>query len=211
MSAAMSACPARTATKTKATALKQIGDNESLTEDEKHYLRYLLKVNNAFDAVLNHRRVILRQDLQKQYEKLVGCIDVGKADNYLCRQVRRINVRPHTDNEDGFSLSGHAYRYGDHGIYITVKEKRKRIFLPLTDNNQYKCQLWIKLFPTEDRIEIKVPINVEVRKYVDYQNHVGVAVGMYTMLTTDKGRCYGEELGRYQLEYSDWVRCSPAN
>ena len=70
-------------TKTKATVLKQIGDNESLTEDEKHYLRYLLKVNNAFDAVLNHRRVILRQDLQKQYENLVGCIDVGKADNYL--------------------------------------------------------------------------------------------------------------------------------
>ena len=26
------------------------------------------------------------------------------------------------------------------------------------------------------------------------------------MLTTDEGHCYGEELGRYQIEYADWIR-----
>ena len=193
-------------TKTKATALKQIGDNESLTEDEKHYLRYLLKVNNAFDAVLNHRRVILRQDLQKHYEKLAGCIDVRKADNYLCRQVRRVHVRPHTDNDDGFSLSGHAYRYGDHGIYITVKEKRKRIFLPLTDNNQYTRQIYLKLYPEKGNVEIKVPVDVKVRKHEDYTRKVGMAAGMYVMFTTDEGHVYGEKLGEYQIAFADWIR-----
>ncbi len=32
------------------------------------------------------------------------------------------------------------------------------------------------------------------------------AVGFYTMLTTDEGHRYGEDLGSYQIEYSDWMR-----
>ena len=193
-------------TKTKAMVLKRTGENELLTEDEKHYLRYLLKVNNAFDAVLNRRLVSLRADLQKQYEKLAGCIDAGKADNYLRRQVRRIHVRPSTDRGDGFSLSERAYRYGEHGIYITVKEKRKRIFLPLTDNNQYTRQIYLKLYPGKSSVEIKVPVDVKVRKHEGYNRKVGVAAGMYVMFTTDEGHAYGEKLGEYQTELAGWVR-----
>ena len=80
------------------------------------------------------------------------------------------------------------------------------VFVPLTDNNHYRCQLRIKLYPQENRIEIKVPINITVRSRIDFLNQVGLAVGYYTMLTTDEGHCYGKELGRYQSEYSDWVR-----
>ena len=46
---------------------------------------------------------------------------------------------------------------------ISIKEKRKRIFVPLTDNHQYKSQLYIKLYPKEHNIELKVPVNVNVR------------------------------------------------
>ena len=31
-------------------------------------------------------------------------------------------------------------------------------------------------------------------------------MGYHVMLTTDRGNCYGEELGRYQTEYADWIR-----
>lgn len=193
-------------TRTKAAVLKRTGENDSLTEEEKHYLRYLLKVNNAFDAVLNHRKVSLRPDLQKQYEKLAGCIDVKKANNYLRRQVRRIHVKPHTDGGGGFSLAERAYRYGNHGIYITVKEKRKRIFLPLTDSNQYTRQIYLKLYPEKRSVEIKVPVDVKVRTHKDYTKRVGMAAGMYTMFSTDEGHVYGEKLGEYQTELAGWVR-----
>ncbi len=208
-------------TRTKTNILKLINQNEGFSEEDKHYLRFLLKVNNAFEAVLNQKRlgrrtlelkgqeqevVELPKAVQKQYEKVAVPVDTERLNKYLCRQVRKYHVKLHTDRADGFTIAERAYRYADHGIYISIKEKRKRVFVPLTDSNQYKSQLYVKLYPKEGNIEIKAPIHVTVHSHRDYQKQVGVAVGLYTMLTTDEGRCYGEELGRYQIEYADWIR-----
>ena len=193
-------------TRTKNKIIKLVNKNENFTEDEKHYLRFLLKVNNAFEAVLNQKPVELTARIQKQYHELAKQVDADRLNRYLCRQVRKNYVKLNTDAVDVFSISERAYRYADHGIYISIKEKRKRIFIPLTDNNQYKCQLRMKLYPKENRIEIMVPVNVSVHRHEDYRSEVGVAVGFYTMLTTDEGHRYGEELGKYQLEYSEWIR-----
>ena len=193
-------------TRTKSKIVKLVRKNESFTEEEKHYLCFLLKVNNAFEQVLNQKPVELAAKLKKQYLELAEQVEADRLHRYLCRQVRKYHMNLHTDTADVFSIAERAYRYADHGIYISIKEKRKRVFVPLTDGNQYKCQLRIKLYPAENRIEIKVPVNVSVRSHGDYLNQVGVAAGLYTMFTTDGGHCYGEELGRYQLEYSDWIR-----
>ncbi len=193
-------------TATKLKILKHINKNEDFTEEEKHYLRFILKVGNAFEAALNQKPIELTAALQRQYENLAKQTDADKLHRYLCRQVRKYHTKLHTKAAEGFSVSERAYRYADHGIYISVKEKRKRIFVPLTDNNQYKSQIKIRLFPQESRIEIKVPINVSVHNHDDYVNQIGIAAGFYTMLTTDEGRHYGEGLGRYQTEYSDWLR-----
>lgn len=196
-------------TRTKTKLLELIAANRSLTEEEKHYLRFLLKVNNAFEAVLNQKPMELPKGIQKQHDELWQQVDGAKLQRYLCRQVRKYHLsrgKPHTDAADGFSISERAYRYGNHGIYISAKEKRRRVFVPLTDNNQYASQLYISLFPDEGRIEIKVPINVSVRQHADYDNYVGAALGMYTMLTTDTGHAYGAKLGKYQMEYAAWVR-----
>lgn len=192
--------------RTKTKIVKLVNKNESFTEEEKHYLRFILKVSNAFEAVLNQRPIELAAKIKRQYQELSEQVDAEKMHRYLCRQVRKYHVRLHTDAADIFSIAERAYRYADHGIYISIKEKRKRVFIPLTDNNQYKCQLKIKLYPREHRLEIKVPVNVSVRSHADYQNQVGVAVGIHTMLTTEEGHRYGEKLGEYQIEYSDWVR-----
>ena len=193
-------------TRTKTHVQKNIGRNEQFTEEEKHYLSFLLKINSAFEQVLNQKPVELPQELAEQYTLLSRQADTERLQKYLCRQVRKCHVKLHTENTFGFSLSERAYRYGDGGIYISTKEKRKRVFIPLTDHNQYKYQLRIKLYPDGNRIEIKVPVNVSVKSHTDYLNQVGVAVGFYTMMTTDEGHRYGEELGRYQSEYSDWIR-----
>lgn len=193
-------------TRTKTKVSKLVNQNEGFSEEDKHYLRFLLKVSNAFEEALNQKPVELSKAVQKQYDKVAAKVDAEKLQRYLRRQVRKHHVRLHTDRADGFSIAERAYRYADHGIYISIKEKRKRIFVPLTDNKQYKSQLYIKLYPKESRIEIKAPINVAVRGHGDYMKQVGVSTGLYTMLTTDEGRHYGEELGRYQIEYADWIR-----
>lgn len=193
-------------TKTKTKLAKLVSKNEYFTEDEKHYLRFLLKVNNAFAAVLNQKPVELAAKMLPQYEELAAKVDIDRMHRYLCRQVRKYHVKFHTDKAEGFAIAERAYRYADHGIYISIKEKRKRIFIPLTDNNRYTSQLYIRLYPEENRVEIKAPVNVTVHRHEDYRKQVGLAVGFYTMLTTDEGRRYGEELGNYQTRYSEWIR-----
>lgn len=193
-------------TKIKSRILKLVNKNEGFTPEEKHYIRFLLKVSNAFEAALNQKPMELVKNVQKQYDELAEHVDVEKMHRYLCRQVRKYQVKIHTDTADGFTIAERAYRYADHGIYISIKEKRKRVFIPLTDSKQYKSQSYVKLYPKEQRIEIKVPVYVSVRSHGDYQNQVGIAVGLYTMLTTDEGHSYGEELGTYQTAYSEWIR-----
>ncbi len=192
--------------RTKAKVLQLIGANENLTPEEKHYLRFLLKSGNAFAAVLNQMPVALPEEIQKKYEEVASEVDPAKLHRYLCRHVRKYHKKQHTDLAEGFSIGGKAYRYEDHGIYISTKQKRKRIFVPLTDNNQYGSQLYIKLFPEESRIEIMAPVSVTVRFHEDFTSQVGIALGMGRMLTTHEGHCYGEQFGDYQRPYAEWIR-----
>ena len=53
--------------RTKSKLLKLIARNENLNAQEKHYLRFLLKANNAFDAVLNQKPIELPQEMQDKY------------------------------------------------------------------------------------------------------------------------------------------------
>lgn len=193
-------------TRTKTKILKLLNQNEGFSEEDKHYLRFLMKVNNAFEQVLNQKPVELPKAVCGQYEKLAAMVDAKRLHKYLCRQVRKHHVKLHTDRADGFTMAERAYRYADHGIYISIKEKRKRVFIPLTDNNRYKSQIYVRLLPEKHGIEMKVPVHVAVQNHEDYQKQVGVAVGLFTMFTTDEGHCYGEELGKYQIAYADWIR-----
>lgn len=192
--------------RTKSKVLELVNKNDHFSPEEKHYLRFLLRVSNGFIAVLCQKPVELSGQLKATYEELAADVDVERMHRYLCRQVRKYHVRQHTDTATGFALSEKAYRYGDHGIYVAAKEKRKRIFIPLTDNNQYRRQIYLKLYPQKKGIEIKVPVDVAVKHHEDYTNQVGVSIGLFTMLTTDAGHRFGIELGTYQTEYAEWVR-----
>ncbi len=193
-------------TRTKSKLSRLIGQNENFLPEEKHYLRFLIKTANAFDAVLNQKAVNLPAEIMKKREELASAVDCEKLHRYLCRQVRKHEVRLHADAAAGFSVTERAYRYADHGIYISTKQNRKRVFVGLTDNNSYKNQLYIRLYPEEGRLEIRVPVNVTVRMHADYTRQVGVAFGMPCMLTTHEGNRYGERLGEYQNAYAEWLR-----
>jgi len=54
------------------------GQNERFTEEEKHYLRFLLKIPNAFTAVLNGERPELPKNLLKAYDRFEEKTDTGK-------------------------------------------------------------------------------------------------------------------------------------
>lgn len=191
---------------TKSKVRQSVRENEGFTADEKHYLRFLLKTGDIFCEILQQTTAEVPQEIRKKQEELAASVDIEKLHRYLCRQVRKYHASPHTEQESGFAVAERAYRYADHGIYISTKEKRKRIFIPLTDNNRYSSQLTVRLFPEEARVELLVPVASAVTGHEDYRNVIGVSTGMYTMLTTHQGNSYGSELGSMQGEYADWVR-----
>lgn len=209
-------------TKTKISSL--IGRNDNLTAEEKHYLRFLLKSPNAFGAVLNQKPIQLPQEIQTKYEELCSCVDVEKLHRYLARQVRKYHIRKlQSDNADGFYITERAYRYGKekkgrdenmavgrYGIFIATKENRKRVFVPLTDENAYDKQLYIKLKPGESGVEIHVPIEIKVKRHRDYTKEVGLSLGMQHMFTTHEGTVYGEQFGELHQELVDYMSAAAA-
>lgn len=200
---------------TKGCVLQNIGKNEHFSAEERHYLRYVLKVNNCFEAILTNQGVKLPETMEEQYTEIKQKIDAERLHSYLRRQVRKHKKKIHTDKAGGFSISEKAYRYDDHGIYIATKEKRKRLFIPLTDSNQYKKQLYICLHADENNIVIQVPMEIKVKEHEDYTKEVGLAVGMRNLFVTDEGHIYGTEYGEYQFKLNNYinrgVRCYRKN
>lgn len=211
--------------RTKAKVVRLVGQNENLTPEEKHYLRFLLKSSNAFEAVLNHKSVQLPQEIQKRHSELAAQVDAEKLHKYLCRQVRKYHVRKmYTDKADGFFITERAYRYGmetkglgedsgneRYGIFIATKENRKRVFIPLTDENAYQKQLYIKLKPEENNMEIHIPMEIKVRVHRDYTNEIGLSAGMWCMFTTHEGHCYGEQFGKLHQELTEYMSAAAAS
>lgn len=185
---------------------RRVRQNESFTEADRHYLRFILSIDKAFDAVLNRRTIELPAKMQKRYGELVALVNVGRLNNYIRRQTRKLHITLNTDNHTHFSTTIDGYRYGNHGIYLATKEYRQRLFIPLTDNNSYSHQLDIRLLPDESKVEIQAPIEVRVQQHDDYLAEVGLAMGMKVMLTTDAGHTYGEEIEMYHHAYDNWFR-----
>lgn len=193
-------------TQTKGRIEKCIRENENLTPEDRHYLRFVMKQSRCLEAILLEEEVQLSQDWEKSFLEVRTGVEEKRLNQYLRRQIRRHLHRLHTDTADGFAVSEKAYRYEDHGIYLAIKEKRKRVFIPLTDNNRYTKQLYVRIFPEDGNIVIHAPVEVKVRRNEDYQKEVGLAVGIRAMFVTDEGNIYGEIYSDYQYALSEHVR-----
>lgn len=193
-------------TQTKGRIEKCIRENENLTPEDRHYLRFVMKQSHCFECILLEEKMELSEDWQKPFEDVRAGVDEKRLNQYLCRQVRRHLRKLHTDTDDGFAVTERAYRYENHGIYLATKEKRKRVFIPLTDNNHYDKQLYIRLLAEEKSVIIHVPVETKVRQNADYQKEVGLAVGIRTMFVTDEGAVYGEKYSEYQFALAEYVR-----
>ena len=193
-------------TQTRARIEKCIRENGNLTPEDRHYLRFVMKQSHCFESILLGQKMDLSEDWRKPFEEIRASVDEKRLNQYLCRQVRRHLRKLHTDTANIFTVSERAYRYDNHGIYLAIKEKRKRVFIPLTDNNRYTRQLTIQLFSGEGNVVIHAPVEMKIKEHADYQREIGLAVGIRTMFVTDEGSVYGEKYSDYQYALSEYVR-----
>ena len=192
-----------------------VSRNERFSPEDRHYIRFVLKTDICYWNILNKKAVPLPEKIQSGYEKVVAELGDGSRERvknlnrYICRQTRKRLHRQHTDNEQYFTIKKQGYRYGEldgtHGIFLATKINRKRIFIPLTDQNTYDRMLDIKLNPQKRTIEIIISLFVNIRRHEDYTNEVGISLGLWNMITTSTGNVYGSEFGKMQNEISDYI------
>ncbi len=195
-----------------------INENEGFTPEDKHYLRFTVKVDGCFENILIEKPVQIPEEMMARYESIISNLQGNKSERmkslnrYLCRQVRKKLRKLHTEKFLYFSVREQGYRYGEskssdgqdcHGIFLTTKEHRKRIFIPLTDANQYSGMLDIKLKPEKKSIEIVASLFADIRRHKDYTNEIGISLGLWDMITTSTGHVYGSRFGKLQKEIYD--------
>lgn len=178
-----------------------VSANENLSDEERLYIRTVLKINSTFSAVLNAEPYEV-PDKVKDLD-----LDTDRLNNRIRRMVRKHLARPKTANAQLFKVSPNGYRYKDGGIWLVSRVPRHRVFLPLKNREQYDRQIVVVL--GTDSATLHIPVATQIKRHEDYTNTVYMHIGSETMFTLSDGAVYGEELG--QTVYPETLRLDRKN
>lgn len=174
--------------RTKDRIREVIRDRDTLSPDERMYLRTVLKLESILAAILNRHPY----EMPRKMEGI--SIDIGRANNLIRRLVRRYRVKPCIRNAAQFKVTPAGYSYQDGGIYLVSRIPRHRIYLPLKDGQAYSRQIRVNL--AERSVELHIPVDVEVRESVDRGGSIYAYIGYRDAITLSNGHVYGKGLER---------------
>lgn len=165
---------------------EKITANENLSDDDRIYLRTVLKIGSVYAAILN------RQEYEMPRNSSGLEIDVKRLNNLLCRLTRRYLTQPTTNHVDSFRISPNGYSYKDGAIRIVCRTPRKRITIPLKDERVFDRQIQVHI--KEDAVALAVPIDAKIKKHQDYTNTIYIHIGNQDMFTLSNEHVYGASL-----------------
>ncbi|MDE5700286.1 MAG: transposase [Lachnospiraceae bacterium] len=169
--------------------------NENLTDEDRIYLRTILKLDKTYAAILNHEDY----EMPKKAKDLE--IDAERLNNLLRRLTRKYLRKPEAGQSDYFSITPAGYAYKDGVLLITTGIHGKRIPIPLKDNRTSDRQL--KIFVREKDAAIAIPVESRIKMHHDYTNTVYVHIGYKDMFTLSNGNVYGASLGDITAEETE--------
>ncbi len=165
---------------------ERITANENLNDDDRMYLRTVLKIGSVYAAVLNHQEYEMPQNASDLD------INRNRLNNLLCRLTRRYLTVPKTENTNWFRISPNGYSYKDGAMRIVCRTPRKRISIPLKDDRTFDRQIQVHI--RHDFVALAVPVETKIRRHNDYINTIYAYIGSRDMLTLSNGNVYGERL-----------------
>lgn len=164
----------------------KITSNENLSDDDRLYLRTVLKIGSVYAAILNYEEY----EMPKKAENLV--IDTKRLNNLLRRLTRRSLVMPKAGKADWFRISPNGYSYRDGAIRIACRVPRRRIEIPLRDDRVFDRQIRVNI--KENAVVLAIPAKTKMKKHKDYTNTVYIHIGNRDMFTLSNGHIYGKSL-----------------
>ncbi len=176
---------------------EKVRDRENLTDDERHYLYTALKYPSFFEAILNEREF----PMPEQVKDLDA--DAARMNNMLRRLVRKYRRTPVVRRTDTFRCTPAGFRYRDGGIAVVSRIPRKRVYIPLKDDNTTDRQIAVTV--RENDIVIAINLDVPVRVHMDYTNTVYAHIGYKDALTLSNGHVYGESLNALVTPETYWL------
>ena len=160
--------------------------NENLTEDDRYYIRTVLRINSVFASVLNRKHY----DMPDNTAKIA--VDTHRLNNLICRLARKYLRTPSVHNADYFVVRATGYKYIEQNLYMASRAPRKRICLPVRDNQTSDRQLRVHL--RDDYAAIAIPIDTKIKEHDDYVGEIYVYIGYRDVCTLSNGRVYGKNL-----------------
>lgn len=161
--------------------------NENLNDEDRVYLRTVLKLDKIYAAVLCRENY----EMPKKAEGLD--IDVERLNNLLRRLTRKHLAKPETGSMDCFSIAPSGYAYRNGAICIASRTAGQRIPLPLKDDRI--CDRQIRICIKKDYAALAIPVETKIRKHKDYGSTVYIHIGYQDMFTLSNGNVYGQSLG----------------
>lgn len=175
--------------------------NENLSDEDRIYLRTILKLDKLYAAVLCHEQY----EMPKRAQGLN--IDVERLNNLLRRLTRKYLTKPKADKTDCFSIAPSGYAYRDGALCIASRIAGQRIPLPLKD--EHICDRQIRICLKESSVALALPVETKVRKHRDYDSTVYIHIGYQDMFTLSNGNIYGQAMG--EMTSSETQRLTQKN
>ena len=169
---------------------EQVKVNNNLSNEDKHYINYVLKFNNLYHKILTNQFFDIPNIFQGK----------GLKYKYLNNLIRRYTRKykgniPYSKIGKTFSVDEGLYSYKESCIKITCTKRGKRLPIKLTDNNKYCSGLTIKI--VDNKIEIHKPLKIQVKKNNNKENIIGIDKGYKYLFAVSSGKFYGEKLNQF--------------
>jgi len=163
-----------------------IRTKENLSDDDRMYIRTVLKMDKTLWAILNRRKYDMPRNV-------VGVeLDTNRLNALICRLVRKYLAKPKVSRKNNFKVIPNGYKYKDGGIYLASRVRLHRIYIPLKDNQISARQ--IKICILDNSIDIHIPIDVEVCESEYFKGTIYAHIGYLDAITLSNGHVYGKGL-----------------
>ncbi|WP_055665478.1 zinc ribbon domain-containing protein [Desnuesiella massiliensis] len=169
---------------------EQVRINDNLSNEDKHYINYILKFEDFYHKVLTNEvfpipKIFQHNDLNYKY-----------LNNLIKRYTRKYkNKIPYSYKGNTFSIDEGLYSYKDSCINITCTKKGERLPIKLTDNNKHIRTLIVKIMG--NRLEIHCPLRIKSKENRNDEKIIGIDKGYRYLFAVSSEKFYGEKSNDY--------------
>lgn len=193
---------------------KVIQSHDGLTEEERHWLFFVLKHDDIWQDILKFDTKFylkLNKKTQKAYFKVADQLSdrqIKRLSSYLRRIARRYKPKPHKVNPHNKSMEydDSMYRFtGTRTINVSSSVARKPITLTLTSDWHYKTTGNIKLILDRDKERVEIHKQINSHTSTRYWGTVprGADKGLYTLISSSSGKEYGRGFSALSNKQAD--------